>query len=113
MKTTRADHFFYTVLALGIGVFLFPSIVFYPASSFWETVTGKMDLFEVRAIGTWLVALLIAALVSAGRSLFLMRFEQPATGAARKAFHLLALIMVGATCFSIWRPFTAIGLFPW
>ena len=112
MKASRSDIFYFSVLGAGLVVWLFPALVFFPASALWRAATGKIDMFEISALSTWATALLVAALASTGRSFYLLR-KEPKMTRAHMAFYLLTLLLVSAAINAMWRPFEAIHFFPW
>ena len=112
LPTRRTEMFYFFALVAGFVVWLFPSLVFQPASWFWEVATGTNDLFESRALFTWVIALLVPALISVGRAIYLLVKRAQVT-IARVVFYVLTLLLAIYAAYAWMRPLTAIEFSLW
>lgn len=96
---SRLDPLFLVISALGLLVGLLPELPFHLASDFWRAVTGKVDVFELRALYTSLSVQAALTGATLGRVLFLYFRRSPKT-VIRAVFHWISALQVIGTAVS-------------
>lgn len=95
MKIARTDFGFMALTLLGLLACLFPGFVMGPASAAWRTLTGQVDLFEIRALWSWLGLLAILVICTLGRAIFLLTRSSRTTRIHAVFYFLTGSLVLG------------------
>lgn len=95
MKIARTDFGFMALTLLGLLACLFPGLVMGPASAAWRTLTGQIDLFEARALWSWIGLLATLVVCVLGRAIFLLSHRSRTTGIHTVFYFLTASLVFG------------------
>ena len=103
MKIARADAGFLTLVLMGVLICIFPALVITPSSIAWRNLTGQVDLFEVRALWSWLILLGALLVCSICRAIFLLSQPTKATAIHMAYYALTVFLIVSATVVVFWQ----------